>query len=1406
MIQIFASGQPIAAMIDSGADRCFVTEKTCIENNFLIDPTRRISVVSFDGRSETTIGVTEPVLTFMDEKEEHLLKLQLNVVYNGPAPIVLGKSFLNHRAVVDYVDGEARFFAAQTGSLVDSNNKYKEYKSVAKLSQERKLSAESKESNQSTSVRDERKNSPRFQSVDGENQSLFNFNSASLVNDTLPGSVRKDDIKEDNDLVVREVFETFRELFEDKGVQGFIPGREMQIVTQQSDPICEKVRKMKQEDEREVNLQVERLLKRGVIEHSQSPWGFATVLVTKANGSRRMCVDYRRLNEITVRDSFPIPRMEDLVRKHGRKKVFSALDIKEGFHHLRISEADRPKSAFLTPSGLYHYVGAPFGLKNTPAAYQRVMSNILDPASDCCGVYIDDILISSESENQHRKDVFKVLNLLRENNITLNQQKCNFYQKQVKVLGRYLDCDGLTVDIKKLDMLKSFSFPKSKREMLSFLGMLSYIGNFIPRLADLVMPLRKLVRKASDFVCRSEHVKAFEEVQHVLRSSELRLTFPIDGLQNDVIIHASDASIGACLFQNIENEEKLIDSTSRLLSDCETRYSSIEKQALAVQLAVEKFAMQFGSGTVFVYVTEPALVDITNRRTLPTRLARILLPIQHFEFTIKLKDRVQASKDADIEVSNDKNLTNEPDLSFLIPNVFIDGSCVGNGKDNARASYAVFWGMGHPFNQSGLVPGLATNQRAEVFAAIIALQTATEKKVQSIRIVSDSMYLLNCMTKWCGAWAKNDFKTTKGKLIANLELFQELMNLESKLSVLWQYVPAHAGIYGNDQADQLAKSVLGLEVAHLNSVSLSEELLINQQTDEELQKLRSLIISGNSKKCFVINDDLVCKKETDQLLIVVPKCMRETVMLMYHDSAISGGHLGVSKTYDAIRQAFWWRKLKHDVINYVNSCSSCQLKKQSVSKRIGKLQPLVSTAVMDKVGIDYVGPFPLTARGNRYIIVCVDYFTRYAITKPLPDSTAATTALFLLEEVCCKHGVPKSILSDQGPQFRSRLITELTKLLSIEKSQTAPYSPQCNGLTERVNGTIIRMLKHYVDRYQNNWDKLLPLVTFNYNSKINPTTKFSPFELVTGRQPNTFHKPISSDLSTSEFANQLKERIQVIEEKAKELMKVNQQDMKSAYDETTNIIQFQAGDEILIQNHRVKDEMCSKFTDKFIGPFPVISVFNNDRNCKILRDGKEVTISTSQAKRFIRRDAEIVENRKSENERYDTCIDDILPYVNIICESQTIGSDQRNNPTDDYPNTACEENRNGIDVQSEPPEAILSYPIIDFPNEVTTIEVVLAESDDTTGINSRIVCHICSKRFYSNYNLKRHFKTHGTENQFGCMYCPRVFKTESAKTKHETLPHPLPHICSRCGGGFSNVRELSKHSKVHAGVQNDQPA
>ncbi|GFV33106.1 hypothetical protein TNCV_509451 [Trichonephila clavipes] len=290
------------------------------------------------------------------------------------------------------------------------------------------------------------------------------------------------------------------------------------------------------------------------------------------------------------------------------------------------------------------------------------------------------------------------------------------------------------------------------------------------------------------------------------------------------------------------------------------------------------------------------------------------------------------------------------------------------------------------------------------------------------------------------------------------------------------------------------------------AVTTSMNLAMEQKKDQDLAKLKLLSNSSKNEE-FRFIDGILCRKNFDPdgklWLPVIPKHLRADILRHFHD-APTAGHLGFAKTYDRIRKRFYWPGMYRNVVRYVMHCRECQRRKSVPQRPPGRLVPIPpAIAPFHRIGIDLLGRFPKSAHGNKWIIVCTDYSTRYAITKVLPTAEVAEIAKFLLEEIVLRHGAPRVIITDRGAVFRSRLVSSLVDLCNIDHRFTTAYHPQTNGLTERFNKTLADILSMYVDVEQKNWDEILPFVTFAYNTAKQETTGFTPFYLLHGREAET---------------------------------------------------------------------------------------------------------------------------------------------------------------------------------------------------------------------------------------------------------------------------------------------------------------
>ena len=242
------------------------------------------------------------------------------------------------------------------------------------------------------------------------------------------------------------------------------------------------------------------------------------------------------------------------------------------------------------------------------------------------------------------------------------------------------------------------------------------------------------------------------------------------------------------------------------------------------------------------------------------------------------------------------------------------------------------------------------------------------------------------------------------------------------------------------------------------------------------------------------------------VVVVLPRALRPGALVEAHESVLSG-HLGARRTYALLARSFWWPGMLLDVQNFVASCVACVARRSATSKPAGQMEPIVVSEPFECVAMDVLGPLSTTRRGNRYVIVFADYLTKWVEAVPLRAADAFETARAFFENVVCRHGAPRRLLSDQGANFMSRFLRSVTDVFRTQRVRTSPYHPQTDGMVERFNRTLAEMLAKFVAKEPETWDECLPAVLFAYRRSVHASTNETPFFLMFGRDPATAFWP-----------------------------------------------------------------------------------------------------------------------------------------------------------------------------------------------------------------------------------------------------------------------------------------------------------
>ncbi|TPX29986.1 hypothetical protein SmJEL517_g06300, partial [Synchytrium microbalum] len=353
------------------------------------------------------------------------------------------------------------------------------------------------------------------------------------------------------------------------------------IDTGTSGPVKSRPYKVDHSKRQYIAERIEELLHNKVIRPSRSPWSSPVVLVPKKDGSIRFCVDYRKLNLATIKDSYPLPLQEDLLNNVD-KTWYTTLDLAAGYWQIPVAEKDIEKTAFVTHEGLYEFLVMPFGLTNAPATFQRVMDMALVGLKwQCCLVYLDDIIVFSNTFDQHLQDIEKVLKRLLEQGLSLKASKCNFCAEEVEYLGHIVSRHGIRPGNRKVQAVQEFPIPENVSAVRSFLGLTSYYRRFIPNYTKIASPLLQLLPHDVVWTWTDSQSHAFAVLKEALISAPI-LAMPKSGRPYTVQTDASLLGLGAILSQKDEhNHERVIAYASRVLSPAEKKWDTRELEALA---------------------------------------------------------------------------------------------------------------------------------------------------------------------------------------------------------------------------------------------------------------------------------------------------------------------------------------------------------------------------------------------------------------------------------------------------------------------------------------------------------------------------------------------------------------------------------------------------------------------------------------------------------------------------------------------------------------------------------------------------------------------------------------------------------------------------------------------------------
>ncbi|CAI5474821.1 unnamed protein product [Closterium sp. Yama58-4] len=397
----------------------------------------------------------------------------------------------------------------------------------------------------------------------------------------------------------------------------------------------------------ELRKQLDYLLSKGFIRPSTSPYAAPILFTPKKDGGLRMCIDYRALNRITIKSRYPIPRADDLLDQLRGAQFFSKIDLRGGYHQIRVFTDDCPKTAFRTRYGSYEYTVMPLGLTNAPSTFQLTMNGVFrDMLDKKVIVYLDDILVYSKTREQHLQDLEEVFWRLQQNRLITKGSKCEFLQPELEFLGHVVSWEGIKIDPRKVKAISEWKPPTNITELQSFLGFVNYVRRFVPNMAEVTRPLTDLLHKSVQFLWREREQLAFDELKQILSSPPvLRLADPSRPFE--VVTDASDFAVGAVLLQNFGNGLQPIAYESRKMQPPERNYPVHDKEMLAIVHAFRTWRCYLTGADVTIRTDHKSLQYMRSQPQLNPRQIRWLDYLEsNFNYTITYKKGANNIADA----------------------------------------------------------------------------------------------------------------------------------------------------------------------------------------------------------------------------------------------------------------------------------------------------------------------------------------------------------------------------------------------------------------------------------------------------------------------------------------------------------------------------------------------------------------------------------------------------------------------------------------------------------------------------------------------------------------------------------------------------------------------------------------
>ena len=858
----------------------------------------------------------------------------------------------------------------------------------------------------------------------------------------------------------------------------------------------------------ELDKVTNKMLDDDIIKPSLSNFNFPVIIVEKKTGEIRPVIDYRALNKIVQIESYPIPRIDEILYTLNNNTIYSNLDLRSAFHQVKLSEDSKQYTAFSVNFKKFNFKRLPFGYANSTAVFQNVMCSALSEIlGTVCFVFLDDILVFSETKEQHFADLRAVLMKLRAGNLAVKLEKCKFFHEKIEYLGHSISAEGIScVQNKKL---RNMPVPTNVKELQRFLGLANYFRKFIPVFSRVANPLYNLLKKDQEYIWTEECNESFIKLKDSLISSKV-LAHPDFNKTFYLFTDASDKGIGSCLMQADKNANlRPIAYFSKSLNSTQKRYSVTKKEMLAIHVSLKEFKF-----LIFGY----DLVILTDH-----------LPLKGF-FNKKLPlDSALARWSIDAS-------TFRPEIRYY------------PGKNNVVADT-----LSRMINESELLSINDTdNEHTEVECGVVTTRATAKKQIADS---SANGVLQGCKSK------------------------QQRSNTQNNNGVLSDYIPAHADISWSEKE---------LHEAQLIDPFCCE--IRSMLSNEDICNISDL------HKYLLIDDILYKQRSIDGfsnstvLTIVIPTSLMDKAIKSVHFE----NHSDRVHTMFSFKLKYYHVHERAMIRAFTENCELCKLLKGRSPVPIKIRNAPVPSRPFETVSIDHVGPFVKTDNGNKYILVIMDLFSRFSLLYAVP-SKDTNIVVDCLSQVFHTYGFPDTLLSDNAPEFKSSAVKLFAESHSIAKKEILPYSAWANGILERSNARITKLLKLHVNCCSHGqWDLFIDIVQNSINNQVIVTLRETPSFALLGydTSPAFSRKNLDTlynyDSPASAVQYRLKQNLLIQQQIKANITNCNEQrNLQRNLNRKDKILNV--NDRVLIKNHTKQH----KLELSWLGPGKIVSVNGN---------------------------------------------------------------------------------------------------------------------------------------------------------------------------------------------------------------------